>query len=99
MRMSSINDTGSDRLRAGKSVACKMILTSPNLSLSLEIVKNHDVSTHWSMSRRLRTQGPPICEAVHGLTPLKTLVILLENRTKASLKGRVLFIKQSEACS
>ena len=40
MRMSSINDTGSDRVRAGKSVACKMILTSPNLSLSLEIVKN-----------------------------------------------------------
>ena len=38
MRMSSINDTGSDRVRAGKSVACKMILTSPNLSLSLEIV-------------------------------------------------------------
>ena len=50
MRMSSINDTGSDRVRAGKSVACKMILTSPNLSLSLEIVKkSHDVSTHWSM--------------------------------------------------
>ena len=50
MRMSSINDTGSDRVRAGKSVACKMILNFSKLkSFVRDCKKSHDVSTHWSM--------------------------------------------------
>ena len=50
IRMSSINDTWSDRIRAGKSVACKMILNFSKVkSFVRDSRKSHDVSTHWSM--------------------------------------------------
>ena len=50
MRISSINDTGSDRVRASKSVACKMILNFSKLkSFVRDCKKSHDVSSHWSM--------------------------------------------------